>query len=360
MRIGALAAFTATLLAAQVLIPTPASGETVDEWRSSLVAEVSGTEIMSTIEDLQEYGTRDFHTQQSAEAAEYIFDRMEAIGLSTAFQEFPVGDIVSANVIGTLNAEIDDRGLFIIGAHYDSENKLVTNQSEAENYTAPGADDNASGVGAMLEIARILADEEVFAAPVKFVAFGAEERGFDATGGTAGSAFFTNMSHDENASIMGAFVMDMIGYSRHGYNATTVVSDGNSDMLYHSLANASVKYDIDLSIEFVMNPQLRYSDHRSFWDYGYQSVLIIEEIDPETYLPANPHYHTSYDLAEVLSEEQMTAVSKTLLGALLDLTDQGEDSYAKSNVGAFVLALTAALIAAAAVALYLRSRRVKV
>ena len=277
---------------------------------------------MSTVEDLQGYGTREFHTSQSLEAAEYVFDRMEAIGLSTVLQEFPVDDVESVNVIGTLNADKRDEGTFIIGAHYDSENMLATNQSQAENYTAPGADDNASGVGAMLEIARILSAEEVFAAPVTFVAFGAEERGYDATGGAAGSAFFANESHNENASIMGAFVMDMIGYSRFGQNVTTVVSDGDSDLLYHSLVNASAKYGIDLSIEFVMNPLLRYSDHRSFWDLGYQSVLLIEEIDSESYYPANPYYHSSYDLAEVLSEEQMTAVSKTLLGALLDLTNE--------------------------------------
>lgn len=351
------AMFAVAIMAAQIVIPASASGETVDEWRGGVVSRISGEEIMSTIEDLEDFGTRDFHTAQSLEAANYIHDKMEALGLSTTLQEFTVGNITAVNVVGTLNAELNDQGFFVIGAHYDSENRYVTNQSEAENYTAPGADDNASGVGAMLEVARILSEEDVFAAPVTFVAFGAEERGYDATGGTAGSAFFASDAAEKGACIYGAFVMDMIGYSSAGDDVTTVVSDGLSDELYHSLVNASVRYDIDLDIRFVMDPLLRYSDHRSFWDNSYPSVLIIEEIDVETYAPANPCYHTPCDRADILSDGQMAAVSKTLLGALLDLTNQGEDSYAKSNVGAIAL-ISITIIAAVSIAIfYLRSRR---
>ncbi|UCE91741.1 MAG: M20/M25/M40 family metallo-hydrolase [Methanobacteriota archaeon] len=357
MRAIAVSMFFAMLLVAQAFVHTPGSDETAEDWREGVVQSVSGAEIMSTVEDLQAFGTRDFHTEAALEAAEYVFDRMGSLGISTTFQEFMVGDVASVNVVGTLNQDADGLEAFVIGAHYDSENRFATNQSEAENYTAPGADDNASGVGAMLEIARVLAEESDFAAPVTFVAFGAEELGFDASGGTAGSAYFADVLSREGVNISGAFIMDMIGFSVESDEVATVVSDGSSDQLYSSLANATATYDIDLDLRFVMNPLIRFSDHRSFWDNGYLSVLIIEEIEAETLNPVNPYYHTSDDTAAELSVGQMAAVSKMLLGALLDLTSQGEDSYAKSNVAAIVFASIVMVVVASAIAIRLRRRR---
>jgi hypothetical protein len=351
------------LVSALLLVPVSISHQelsgSAEEWRCDVVDSVSGAHIMVTAEELQAFGTRDFHTESALEAAGYLSDRMESLGLDTALQEFAVGDIMSVNVVGSLNAGSAGEGMYVIGAHYDSENLLVDNQSEAENMTAPGADDNASGVGAMLEIARILSEEVVFAAPVTFVAFGAEERGYDGTGGTVGSAFFVDVASMQGTNISGAFVMDMIGYSSTGESTSTIISNGDSDPMYHSLANATDKYGIDLDVRFLMNPSLRCSDHRSFWDHGYLSVLISEEMDPDTQHPVNPYYHTSDDTTARLSEGQMEAVAKMLLGALLDLTDQGEDSYAKSHLGTLAALSILALVAVSALvaALHLRRRR---
>jgi aminopeptidase YwaD len=351
------------LVSALLLVPAPTSFQeldgSVDEWRGGIVGMVSGTQIMATAEDLQAFGTRDFHTESAAEAAWYLFDRMESLGLNTTLQEFAVGDIMSANVVGSLNEGSMGEGVYLIGAHYDSENHLVDNQSEAENMTAPGADDNASGVGAMLEIARILSEEAVFAAPVTFVAFGAEESGYDGTGVSAGSAFFVDAASAQGTNISGAFVMDMIGFSSTDDKISTIISNGDSDPLYHSLANATEKYGVDLEVRFLMNPSLRYSDHRSFWDHGYLSVLLCEEMDPDTNRPANPYYHTSDDTTARLSEGQMAAVAKMLIGALLDLTDQGEDSYAKSYLVTLAALSISALVAVSALiaAIHLRRRR---
>lgn len=349
------------LISALLLVPASISSHelsgSAEEWRGGVVDRVSGAEIMTTVEDLQAFGTRDFHTESALEAAGYVFDRMESLGLNTTLQEFVVGDFTSVNVVGSLNAGLPDEGVYVIGAHYDSQNLLVKNQSEAENMTAPGADDNASGVGAMLEMARILSEEGIFAAPVTFVAFGAEELGYDATGGAAGSAFYVDAASIQGTNISGAFVMDMIGFSSTGEDISTVISNGDSDPLYHSLANASEAYGIDLDIRFLMNPSLRYSDHRSFWDRGYLSVLISEEMDPDTKRPANPYYHTSDDTIARLSEGQMEAVAKMLLGTLLDLTDQGEDSYAKSYIGTLAAISIMALVAASVLVAALHLRR---
>ncbi len=328
-----------------------------ETWRRGVIERISGAEIMTMVEHLEAFGTREFHTEQAWQAAGFILDRMQSLGMDAALQEFDVGNITSANVVATLNADKTEDGVYVIGAHYDSENYLVTNQSEAENVTAPGADDNASGVSAMLEIARVLSEEGDFTAAVTFVAFGAEERGYDGSGGIAGSEFLASAYSDLGGNISGAFIMDMIGYSCSGGNLSTVISDGVSDGLYTSMMEARARYDMTLEVDFVMDPTISFSDHWSFWSHGYSSVLVIEELDAHTGSPVNPFYHTSWDTADMLSEGQMAAVSKMILGALLDLTDQGEDSYAESNVTVLVLTSMIIIVAVPLMILYLRSRR---
>ena len=350
-------------LAAVALLTVPlysaisAEDDATYAWRRDVIDRISGNEIMITVEQLESFGTREFHTQSAWDAADHILGSLESLGMPAVLQAFEVGNITSVNVVGTLNADKADNGMYVIGAHYDSENGLVTNQSEAENVTAPGADDNASGVAAMLEMARVLTEEVDFSAAVRFVAFGAEELGYDNTGGTAGSDFFANTSREQGVNISGAFVMDMIGFSHTGTNISTVISDGESDWLYLSMATARTRYEIPLQIELIADDSIRYSDHSSFWDFDYHSVLVIEELDAETGRPVNPFYHTSDDTADELSEGQMVAVSKMILGALLDLTDQGEDSYTDSDIRTLTIVSILAIAVTAVVALHMYRRR---
>ena len=56
-------------------------------------------------------------------------------------------------------------------------------------------------------------------------------------------------------------------------------------------------------------------------------MLVIEELAPSSAVPVNPYYHTEFDTADALSVEQMEEVASALVATVLDLTDQGEDSY---------------------------------
>jgi hypothetical protein len=102
-------------------------------------------------------------TEGDAEAAEYIGQRIQALGWRVERRAFalPHGG-ESWNVVG-IPPGFDERSPYLmIGGHYDSLN-------------GPGANDNASGIGVLLELARLL-DERPADLPVLFVAFGAEER----------------------------------------------------------------------------------------------------------------------------------------------------------------------------------------
>jgi len=77
-------------------------------------------------------------------------------------------------------------------------------------------------------------------------------------------------------------------------------------------------------------------------------VLVIEQLDPQSYSPVNPFYHSEFDTSDKLSIDQMEAVASALLGAALDLTEKGEDSYSSAQ-SLVALAVVAAVVAFAAV-----------
>lgn len=309
-----------------------------------LLDQISGIEIMSTVVDLQSFGTREFHTSSAEESALYIEEQMDSLGLEAHMQEFDVDGVAVANVAAVLNPDLEADQVFLIGAHYDSENSQVVNQSEAENITAPGADDNGSGIGVMLEIARVLSLASRFPAAIKFVAFGAEEMGYDSSGGMKGSTEFAKAETEAGVTFDGVFVIDMVGYRVTAENRATLVCNEASAPLAQTMTEAATDFDIDISLLTVQDERVTYSDHASFWEAGYPSILMVEELYPTTYIPVNPYYHSSADTAEKLSEEQMTEVARTVLATILYLTDQGEDSYTLAYYGiaaaTFVAAVT--------------------
>jgi Zn-dependent M28 family amino/carboxypeptidase len=347
----------AAVIAAAVII-SPAQlgfvgGET--DWRADAVGEASGYRILDIVLELEAFGTRDFHTDESALSALLIRQRMEEIGLETELQEFLADGVAVVNVIGTLNEDGDESGILLFGAHYDSRNRYATSLIEAENVTAPGADDNASGVAAMLEIARVLAGCERYEATTRFVAFGAEERGFIDTDGLFGSAAYAKAEADLGIEYEASFILDMIGFRSNEDNAMTVVHNDNSSNLADSIVTGVQSHELDITVNLLSNESLRYSDHASFWNEGYPSVLVIEELSPTNAAPINPYYHTASDTADKLSVSQMEEIASALVGAALDLTDQGEDSY--SFPYSLVLGVAGVVATALAVTIVLRSRK---
>jgi len=89
------------------------------------------------------------------------------------------------------------------------------------------------------------------------------------------------------------------------------------------LVLAADEVGTDLDLEVLVDPTITYSDHSSFWDEGMPSMLVVEELD-DLFFPVNPSYHTSYDTVDILSPEQLEAVTEALLGGLL-LVDDGDD-----------------------------------
>lgn len=139
-------------------------------------------------------GSRIAGTAEELEAADYISDQFESMGYDVDRQVFSYvpnnEENQSQNIIATKLGKIDQT--VIIGAHYDSVPSRTCDDGEVINVSS-GAGDNASGVGVMLEAAKILAKYKTHGT-IKFVAFGAEEVGLK------GSFHYSSQMSDEEIS----------------------------------------------------------------------------------------------------------------------------------------------------------------
>jgi Zn-dependent M28 family amino/carboxypeptidase len=320
---------------------------------TSFMEDVSGKRIMGTIGDLQAFGSRALHLDSASETATYIFDEFSSLGLQTEYQEFTTLNYTSTNVVAQLQGPSEGSGFLLVGAHYDSVNSDANDYASSLSAEAPGADDDASGIAAMLEIAYVLADSNPKIG-IKFAAFGAEERTYDNLGGIAGSRAFVAAESQDDVNYVGGMVLDMIGFQGTSDQHTVLITNSNADTIPQAFVDAVTDHELDLEIEVVVDPTINFSDHFSFWEAGYPCTLAFESSPQGDQYQFNPYYHTSEDLVSHLSEGQMENVTKATLGALMTLSGLDESNSPSTTV--LLLIVLAASVVAIIVLLMFRMR----
>lgn len=227
------------------------------------------------------------------------------------------------NVTATIKGTEDSLKYYLIGAHYDASasrmGSTIWNQ-QWRTLKAPGADDNASGVAALLEMIRILSDTSNGYRPnytLKLTAFGAEETGPAYSSNHHGSKYMAARASENGQQLKGMISFDMVGYNPD-YLFTSVVSNSGSSFLANNLREANTLFDVGLLMGSLVSSSATYSDHQSFWDAGYQALLVIENAPPwnnGTFYTANPYYHTSSDTLETLNLNLIKSVTQLNLTA---------------------------------------------
>ncbi len=335
--------------------PNSALAQFDKQTAADLVNEVSGERIMRTIHDLEDFGSRAFYLNSSGDVATYIYGLFQTMDVPVEYQEFMAGVHRAKNVVATVPGTSADAAQFLFGAHYDSENEYARTYSDGQMLPAPGADDDASGVACVVELARVLSNLKL-RNTVKFVAFGAEESGYDSSGGMAGSGSYVESEKANGTVYEACWILDMIGYGGGSGNHTVMIVNENSTRLGSDLREVIGPLGIELSIEVESHSSLN-SDHLRFWAAGYPAALLIES-DPTTGVHQfNPYYHTSEDTVDKLSEGQIVAVTQGLVATFADMT-----SLESTNEGGFVLisAIVAiGSVSAAAICIYYIRWKVK-
>jgi len=217
----------------------------------------------------------------------------QSFGLSVELQGID-DDGLFYNVIGTQLGSLYPDSYYVVGAHYDSF---------AFGTTAAGADDDASGVAGLLEIARVLSLYEA-EYTIKYIAFDIEEWGMDGS-----YAYVQDHLTDD---IRGMVQLDMIARDG-GWYGCEVHGTSQSDPIKLALADAVTTYGgaLNVSVGGAQN-----SDHAPFEWAGFQACLLIEQG-----YHGNPCYHhgcDSVDTPDYISYDYAADFVRSTAGFLAD------------------------------------------
>ncbi|MCL2310246.1 MAG: M20/M25/M40 family metallo-hydrolase [Proteobacteria bacterium] len=264
-----------------------------------------------------------FHPRNRPEtlqrAAEYIKNSLRETRARISEQEFEVDGAIFRNVIASFGPEEGER--IIVGAHYDAVEET------------PGADDNASAVAGMLELAHML-DQHPSALPLRvdLVAFALEEPPYFRTD-QMGSAVYAALLAQNNIKVRAMIALEMIGYFSDQPDSQELPAafllrwfyptEGNfiavvgslSDVVLARAVKEAMRKVSSLPVYSINAPQavpgIDFSDHLNFWKLGYPAVMITD-----TAFFRNKNYHTAHDTAEKLDYPKMAQVVEGVYSAL--------------------------------------------
>ncbi len=244
---------------------------------------------MAHVRALEAFGVRKGGSAAEAAAAVYIRDQLVALGLNARIEEFGLPNgTTSRNVVARVQGSSDV--VLVLGGHMDSKPP------------SPGANDNGTGCGALLEIAEIVAADPV-APTIEFVFFGSEEI---IDGGADwhhfGSRYrVSQMSAAERAQTAGMISLDMIGYGSAFHSRAMLKAPATlSDMV---LAHAK---GMGIGMTFKQDTSSTgLSDHEAYEKAGMPATCVCWRTDPV--------YHTAGDVSSHVETAKVATAGKLVL-----------------------------------------------
>ena len=259
------------------------------------------------------------HPEQLNKSADYIKNQFSGIADSVELQKYVVNDQEFSNVICSIGPKDAER--IIIGAHYDA----CLDQE--------GADDNASGVCGLLELARLLKDQQL-KYRIDFVAYSNEEPPFFDTK-NMGSYIHAKSLFDQKIKVKGMICLEMIGvyfdeahtqdypvfflewfYGNKGNFITVVQKFSNGD--FGAFVRKRMKKEQVIPTKSFTAPKwiagVGLSDQINYWAFDYSAVMITN-----TAFYRNKKYHTINDTAKRLNIKKMSLVIDELYRMILDV-----------------------------------------
>ena len=248
-----------------------------------MLNQVNMDSLEATVQHLQDYGSRIWNSDNAFAASDWIASRMEALGLEVEQQPFNANTWMGSgaaapNVIGIQRGTLYPDTYVVCGSHFDSFSYQAMSGG-----TAPGADDNATGVASVLESARIMTQYE-FEYSIIYCAYGCEEMGL------YGSEAYASRCQQQGMDIIGYFNNDMNGYLYGDQIHIDCIYPNSVEPIGTYYMNVGEVYYPELPIRHV-NFNEGDSDHTSFNNHGYMGIYPFE--DYEHY---SPYIHTPNDL----------------------------------------------------------------
>ena len=283
---------------------------------ASVVATIDPQRIEATLRAI--VGER-FSAEQRAAARGTLRTELEAAGIEV--REEPFGDRGGVNVFGDISSAQPGAGRVVVAAHYDTVPG------------APGADDNGSGVAAVLEVGRALAKARP-ALGITLAFFDLEELGL------LGSRHHLESGGGTDGPVVAAFNLDMVGYTcatpgcqvlfpdipdcmdvegaRDVGIGIAAVADADSGRLLDDVLRARDRHVADLHVGTARMAadgeclaDTRRSDHAAFWDAGIPTVFFTDTANFR-----NPNYHKASDTLETIDVALVADVTRVVTAAV--------------------------------------------
>lgn len=260
--------------------PQPESQEVKNELQVS---------INRLLRHIQKLNFQRYTTTERSRTRSYIISELRKFGWTPKLEKFSDG----VNIFAERRGTDDTAGAILVGAHYDTV------------ADSPGADDNASGVSVLLEIARLFASHPT-PRTLQLAFFDLEEVGL-----LGSKAFVTNTQRLEQ--LRGVIIMDMVGYACYtsgcqkypvGLPVTppsdkgdflVAVGDTENLFLLNAFNNTHTTnlpnvLTLPIPLKGLLTPDTLRSDHAPFWYQGVGAVLVTDTANLRT-----PHYHKPSD-----------------------------------------------------------------
>lgn len=292
--------------AATPVSPPPQLSPPVD------VPQVDQAQLVNHLRALE--GER-YSTAGRDRARQYLINTLQAYGWTVTTQSFQEG----ANVIARSTPATPTAATVMVVAHFDTVAQ------------SPGADDNATGVAAALEVARLLRTRPANQA-LAIVLFDLEERGL-----LGSQAFTANPENRQN--LLGVINLEMLGYtcntpgcqsypkglpitpSRDRGDFLGIVGDREHDYLLQAFQlahqpNLPFIITIPIPLKGLLTPDVLRSDHAPFWLNQIGAVMVSDTANFR-----NPHYHQPSDTVDTLDLDFLTQATQLVTNATAVLLD---------------------------------------
>ena len=263
-----------------------------------------------------------FHHDRLVMAADYIWTTLTAAGYEVHRQPYEVGGKICENVEAEVRGSRRPDDIIVIGAHYDSVQG------------SPGANDNASGVAAMLALARAFA-KTLPARTLRFVAFTNEEPPLFQTK-YMGSRVYAKHSRELGEKIVLMLSMETIGYYSDEPGSQRLLfplnliypSTGNFIAFVSNVGNGFLVRELVGSFRqraqfpseggalWGLIPGVGWSDHWAFWKEGFPAVMVTD-----TALFRYPAYHSNADRPELVQYGRMARVVSGLQAVIAEMAN---------------------------------------
>jgi aminopeptidase YwaD len=257
------------------------------------------------------------HYRELEQAAQYIEREFLKSGWEVKEDRFQWEGRSYKNIVAEKKGTTSPNRVFILGAHYDTVPG------------SPGADDNASAIAVLLEVARNIQTVPL-GCTVRLIAFSLEEYDF------IGSTHYVESLKKGEEKILGMISLEMVGFTgpKQDYppylnlkyypnvgDFIAIVGNERSKELLEKVCQSFKTYIPQLSLEFLIVPgngegmeEVRLSDHSTFWDQGFPALMVTD-----TAFLRNPNYHLASDTMETLNFEFMQKVAIGIYYSIIEL-----------------------------------------